>query len=288
MNLSCERRPPVEPDPSVFLRGRRRLAGDNLSEPLTPTRRRRSQGMHLFMALLLIVSLPVCAQSPAADFENANKMYEQGKFVEAAAAYEKLAESGKVSEAIYFNWGNALFKAGRMGRAIDAYQHAQRISPRDPDVRANLQFARNQVQGPTLLPDRLSRWLGKVTLSEWTGLASAAVWVWFLLLILLQWRPALKPTLKSHVIWVGVAAAFLCAGFGAAFYDQRIAQRAIIVAQEAVVRQAPIDESQSAFTLHDGAELRILDQKDQWLQVQTDPRRIGWVRKDSVLLGPAT
>jgi hypothetical protein len=79
----------------------------------------------------------------------------------------------------------------------------------------------------------------------------------------------------------------LCACFSASFYADRLAQRAIIVAQEAVARQAPLDESQSAFTLHDGAELQVLDQKDQWLQVRADTRRIGWVRKDSVVVTPA-
>jgi Flp pilus assembly protein TadD len=69
---------------------------------------------------------------------------------EAAAAYEQILTNGAVSPALYFNLGNAHFKAGQLGRAIAAYRQAERLTPRDPDVRANLQFARNRVQGPTL------------------------------------------------------------------------------------------------------------------------------------------
>jgi SH3-like domain-containing protein len=85
------------------------------------------------------------------------------------------------------------------------------------------------------------------------------------------------------VIWLGAIAGVLCACFFAAFYSERIAQRAIIVAKDAIARQAPLEESQNAFTLHDGAELQVLDQKDEWLQVRADTRRIGWVRKESVV-----
>src|SRR5258708_6882523 len=134
---------------------RRRLAGEVSVRTATPARRRRSQGLWAWSAMLIVVcSLHVHAEVSSGAFDAANKLYEQGKFADAAAGYEKLLQSGQVSEAIYFNWGNALFKSGQIGRAIAAYEQAERIAPRAPDVRANLQFARNQVPGPTLLPDR--------------------------------------------------------------------------------------------------------------------------------------
>ena len=125
-------------------------------------------------------ALTVAAASPAAlsdPFDSANRLYEQGKFPEAASAYEGLIRSGPVSPALYFNLGNAWFKSGQTGRAIAAYRRAERIAPRDPDLRANLQFVRNQVQGPTLLPDRWERGLSRLTVNEWTVLAAVALWL---------------------------------------------------------------------------------------------------------------
>jgi tetratricopeptide (TPR) repeat protein len=231
----------------------------------------------------MFFSLRGMAESPVAAFDNANKLYEQGKFDDAAKAYEKMVQTGHVSEPLYFNWGNALFKAGHIGQAIAAYQQAERIAPRDPDVRANLQFARNQVQGPTYLPERFWRWLGKLSLKEWTWVAAASLWAWLLMLTLVQWRPILKSVLKPYTLWLGVLALSLCACFSAAFYYSRLFPLAIVVAQEAVARQAPLEESQTAFTLHDGAEIEVLDQKDQWFQVQADAKRIGWVRRDALV-----
>src|SRR5262245_41102750 len=149
--------------------------------------------LHFFMLGLCIAGLLVCSrtsmeaasQSGDSAFESANRLYEQGKFTEAASAYQKLVQSGYASTAVYFNLGNAFFKAGQIGQAVAAYRQAERISPRDPDLRANLQFARNQIQGPTLGIPAWQRWLGKLSLNEWTLLAAGAVWVWFLLLIAL-------------------------------------------------------------------------------------------------------
>src|SRR5437867_5676222 len=56
------------------------------------------------------------AQSPAAAFDAANNLYDQGKYAEAAAAFEKLLSTGQPSPALYFNLGNAFFKSGQIGR----------------------------------------------------------------------------------------------------------------------------------------------------------------------------
>lgn len=237
-------------------------------------------------ASILISTAQAWAATAAADFESANTLYGQGKFGEAAAAYQRLAQSHEASAAVYFNLGNAFFKSGQIGRALAAYRQAEQLTPRDPDVRANLQFARNQIQGPTLPPDRLQRWLGRLSLNEWALLAAAAVWVWFLLLALLQFRPALKPSLKSYVLPIGLLAAVLCVCLGATLYQSRFTRSAIVVAHDIAVHTSPLDESNTAFTAHDGAELRVLDRKDEWLQVSTDTRHIGWLRRDQVAVWP--
>ena len=233
--------------------------------------------------IFLVSTLPLLAEAPAAAFDAANKLYEQGNYKQAAEAYKLLVQKAQVSAPLYFNWGNALFKAGQIGQAINAYQHAEALAPRDPDIRANLQFARNKVQAPTLLPERTQRWLGKLTLTEWTWLAAASLWVWLLLLAAMQWRPTLKSTLQNFVVWGGLCTLVVCACFAGSFYFHRLDSRATVVVAETNARLAPLEESQTAFTLHDGAELQVLDQKDQWLQVRIDPRRSGWIRKADVV-----
>jgi tetratricopeptide (TPR) repeat protein len=236
-----------------------------------------------FTLLALLFPLLARAEISGSAFESANKLYEEGKYSEAATAYATLLQTGQTSAALYFNLGNAFFKSGQIGRSIAAYRLAGQMTPRDPDVRANLQFARNQTQGPTLSPGRWQRWLGRLTLNEWTGLAAGAAWLWFLLLALRQWRPGLRPALPGYVITAAIAAGLLCGCAAAALYETRLTRVAIVIAGDAEVRHGPLAESQTAFTAHDGAELQVLDQKDEWLQVSAGPRRMGWLRRDQAL-----
>ena len=238
----------------------------------------------LALLLWLGCSFEALGNIPSDAFDAANKLYAQGEFTKAAGAYEALLQNGQASEAIYFNLGNAFFKAGQLGRAIVAYHQAERLRPRDPDLRANLQFARNQVQGPTLSPTTWQKWLGRLNVNEWTVLASVALWSCFLSLALLQWRPWLKPALRSYVIGLVAITLLVCGCMAAALLETAPGRLAVAVKPQSAVRQGPMDESQNAFTIQDGAELRVLDQKDDWLQVTTDPRRIGWVRKDHLLV----
>ena len=57
---------------------------------------------------------------------------------------------------------------------------------------------------------------------------------------------------------------------------------AVVTQRTAVMRLGPFEESQSAMELKDGAELRVLDVKDDWLQVTPDDRQRGWIPAASV------
>lgn len=245
---------------------------------------------HILVLLMpaLIAGGPIsgfCAADVTNQFETANRLYQQGKSDEAITAYQRLLEHGVVAPALYFNLGNAYFKSGQLGRAIAAYRMAQQLSPRDPDIRANLQFARNQVQPPTFPANKLAQWLGTFTLNEWTTFAAAVFWVFFVLLAVGEARPQLKRRTRPCIWFAGSAFVILAACLVTAHVAQRNATRiAIIVEPEVAVRQGPLDDAPKAFVAHDGAELKVLDQKDDWLQVSVAPGRFGWVNRAAVVI----
>jgi hypothetical protein len=238
-------------------------------------------------AALIIVALFSGVGARAASrlddlFDSANRLYEQSKFSDAVTAYEGIVRTGYVSAPVYFNLGNAYFKSGQIGRAIEAYRIAERLAPRDPDIRANLAFARNQVQGPTFRPTALESWPARLTLNEWTGLAALAFWIWLVVLMMGQLQPPLRPSLRGTRITAGFATGVLVACALAALHFQ---SRSVVVVPtaELVVRNGPLDDSPEAFTAHDGAELRVIDHKDNWIEVATGSQRTGWVKQEQVL-----
>jgi len=244
---------------------------------------------------LWLILLLLCAGSfgraddVSSDFDQANKLYEEGKFTEAAAAYEKMLRQGHDSPALYFNLGNALFKAGQVGRAVLNYRLAERLAPRDPDIRANLQFARNSVAtGATPTPSWWERWTRRLTLNEWTLLTSGALWLWLGLLTLGQWRPALKKSLGGYSATAGIGTALLALCLGLESYNRFAIKSVIVAVREAVVRYGPLNESPNYFTVRDGMELTVLDSKGEWVQIADRAQRIGWLRREQVLFLPSS
>ncbi|HTX22549.1 MAG TPA: tetratricopeptide repeat protein [Candidatus Aquilonibacter sp.] len=244
----------------------------------------------LFTSLfVLAVAGKIFAADTATDFNLANKLYAEGKFSEAADYYEKILQTGAASPNLLFNYGNAEYKAGNLGKAIAAYRRAELLAPRDEDVRANLAFVRNQVQNDAPRASdwfRLAGWLGQLTLNEWALLAAAAFWLTFLLLATRQIRPALGARLKGVTIFTAMLAIFFGAALGLQAAEHFSTETAVVTAHKATALIGPFDDAQTAFDVHDGAELSVLDHHGDWLQVSDGPGKIGWLQKSQVEVLP--
>lgn len=240
----------------------------------------------LFPILLILVCAGrLLAADVADDFAAANKLYAEGKFAMAAAGYEKILQTGVESPALLFNAANAEYKAGNLGQAIANYCRAEQLSPHDAEIRANLAFVRNQVQGGTVRESRWRVWLGQLSLNEWTTLAVVAFWLLFAALAFRQIRPALASRLKGATWVLAVVTIFFGAGLGLQAVNHS-RQTAIVLSDGAAARSGPWDEAQSTFTLHDGAELNVVDHHENWVQVADASGKTGWLSAKQVALLP--
>jgi len=228
-------------------------------------------------ALLLLFQFRVAAGIPSADFEAANRLYEKGDYAGALGAYQKLADTRQTSPALLFNLGNAYFKNGQIGRAIFAYRHAQRLDPRDPDIRANLKFALSTVPGNDTRTSNLDRALELLTLNERGALTAIALWICFGCMALGQFRTNFKSALRTFVVGAAIFAIFFGAWYAQGLIARVTERKVVVTAPTATVRFGPLEESQVSFNVRDGNELQLIGRKDKWLQVADASNRSGWI-----------
>ena len=228
-------------------------------------------------------------------FEQGNKFYEQRKYSDAVSAYEKAIQSGQSNGPAFFNLGNAFFKAGQPGKSIAAYREAEKTIPRDPGLRYNLQFVRNQVSGAGASVQKgWKQWLTHLTLNEWTMLFMCSFWLWMALLALGEVRPESRKAMRGYTGVAGLVMALLGAALGTSAYQQSSQRGAVVVVTNAVVRFGPLDEASVAFQLRDGSEVTVTGAKDVgtakkmegqgWYLIEDSARRSGWLKADQIEL----
>jgi tetratricopeptide (TPR) repeat protein len=222
-----------------------------------------------------------------ADFSIANKLYAQGKFSDAATVYEKILESGNTSANLLFNCGNAEFKSGSLGKAIAAFRQAELLAPRNSEIRANLNFVRERVQGATIRESFWQRWFGQLSLNEWTIFAAVAFWLMFILLAVKQIRPALAPKVRGITFALISLTILFVAILSIQTTNHFSKSTAVVVSSLAQVRSGPFDDAQNAFAVHDGAELLVLNHHDDWIQVADGFGKSGWLPAKQVEILPS-
>lgn len=236
------------------------------------------------LALTCVVNL--FAGDVTTDFSGANKLYAEGKYSAAAAAYEKIIQNGAQSPSLLFNAGNAEFKSGHLGKAIAAYRQGESLSPRDAELRANLAFVRNQVQGATLRESRWQNWVNALTLNEGAVLTAGLLWLVLGLFAVRQLRPVLVPKLKTATRILVVLTIFSATVLGLQAANHFSNGTGVVTVAEVTARSGPFEDAQSAFTARDGAEFSVLDRHDDWIQVASSTGKTGWLPVKQLALLP--
>lgn len=232
-------------------------------------------------------SAPVTATAPAS-FDAANALYETQRYAEAAQAYEALIAVGPASTATLFNLGNAHFKLGKIGKAILNFRRAELLAPRDPDIRANLQFAREQA-GLGLPPSAniIEPVVRRLSANEWCALMMISFWTMLGLLALVQLRPSLRAALRPYLLVSAVGTVAMASALGGWWHAHRQTERCIVETSASgstvlTVKFGPLEESQTAFSVKDGAEVFAIGNKGNWTQITDDGRRTGWVPESAL------
>jgi tetratricopeptide (TPR) repeat protein len=242
----------------------------------------------LFIGLALVLGILAVQPSLAQEQEMqiGNSLYENGRYAEAAQAYEQLIAQGVHDSAVYYNLGNAYFRQGDVGRAIFNYQRAAQLAPRDPDIQANLALARAQAvdQLPAASSSPLDNFASAtrsaLTLNE-MALLALALWFFFGLVWLVYRQMEngrAKEMLQYVLILSGVAMVLGTFALGSRVYLENNRQQAVVIADVVDVSAGPSADTITEFDLHSGAEVELLEQRGDWVRLALPGGQVqGWV-----------
>lgn len=216
-------------------------------------------------------------------FMDANTQYANGHYAEAAKMYEQIVAEQPRAE-VYYNLGNAYFKAGELAQSILAYERCLRLDPTHRDARHNLRFAEARIV------DHIED-TGTFFLSKWAAylrnLLSVNTWFyltlagWCLFLFtLLGFLLGPSVALRKSSFWMGIVALILTVCMGANGLSLRHRDRA---REEAIITQGIVNAKSSPdrsgtdlFSVHEGTKVRIEETIGDWANIHVG-NHVGWI-----------
>lgn len=217
-------------------------------------------------------------------FVQAGFHYRDGRYEEAADLYEKIAEAGWKSGALYYNLGNSYFRRGETGRAVLNYERAALLIPRDEDLRHNRRFVYSAANlppgtGEDLFQRALHGHMRFYTFNE-------MVWIIYAVFLaalaahvfgrVLRWRPGLKTAVLSVLLIV-------MTGFAAGLvYKIQYYRDLAFAVEPAEARFEPRDEATTHFRLKEGSRVKIVRPQGPWVKIRRPDGRLGWVPQEAL------
>jgi hypothetical protein len=252
-------------------------------------RRRVDWAPTLLWIAVLAGPTPARADTPEEIFERGNRAYDAGRYEEAAEAYRTVLRYQVEDARVEYNLGNAEFRRGNLGRAILHYERARRLDPTDPDVRANLDYARSQRLDRVPPPERpavvawLIRWQDRIGADRLAWAALGLVWAGCGVLV---WGLSVPGRWRARQGWSLAALVTLLALVGASWYGtverQAGDSTAVVVARLVEVLAGPGENNATLATIHEGLDVEVWAEREEWLQVRLPNGVSGWVSRHSV------
>lgn len=209
---------------------------------------------NLILGLLCFGCL--AASGVANDFDQANQQFKAGDYAAAAATYENVLATEGPRAAVFYNLGNSYQQLKQYGPAILAYERARLLTPRDPDLLANLALARKAATAfeESGLHPWLDVVLNRLSRNDWSWLVAGAA---LFLGVLAVAAGAVKLPRRLVLAGASLAGIAIAAGGTALYLRRAETGRGIVLSESATVRLSPFEKAESLGTPGPGRSVRL-------------------------------
>ncbi len=247
----------------------------------------------LLIALAILATLPASlarAEESSDPLAQADALYRDGKFAEAAAAYREALEAGLQGARVQYNLANALYRSGAKGEAIAHYEAALTAAPRDADIRANLNRALSE--RPAGRPAPSASWLHAAgarvvrtfTLSEFAAAAALGWWLTLAALAALLLGIGKRRRVRRLTIALAMLTLALTGFAIARWWAYHVIDRGVVTAKTAQLRTGPGESFEVAMPVQEGWTLRVLRRDADWAEIIGEGGVHGWLPTSSLVM----
>lgn len=261
----------------------------------------KSIRLTLLCAFMIMIGVVKAHATTEEILANADSAYAADDYGYAIASYQEALRADGSSPQLFYNLGNAYYRAGKPGLAIVSYERALRLDPSYSDASFNLDFVRSRLvdrQQPdssvfttfldsvlSLMPSNYWAWLGATFFVVFIGLAAIYLYT--------------SPIIMRKIGFFGGIAALLfsilflvLACIGATRMASR--NKAVVTSQSVILSTAPRtprDRNEEVALLHEGSSLKVIDSLTSttdtigsgiWYKVELDSDHKGWAPATSL------
>lgn len=210
--------------------------------------------------------------------EEAFDLYQEGKYLDAAAKYEALINNELPSSDLYFNLGTCYLAAHDIAHARLALERALLLNPGSRSIQQQLNRLSRSIE-PNIEP------LPSFFLLEYffnlRDLLNKNSWGWLFLIFSSSFAVfgmiLPSPRRKALLLFIGFITFFLCLLFVARNRHEQTPASILMDAQP--LRIAPEISSQQLIFLGVGTKAQPVDSLGEWYKVVLDNNDIGWLPK---------
>jgi tetratricopeptide (TPR) repeat protein len=225
-------------------------------------------------------------------FEQANALYNEGKYAEAIDKYESILESDIHSAELYYNLGNANYKLNNIAPSVYYFEKALQLNPNDKDIKNNLSFAQQMtIDAIDKVPQvGFSRIINNVVntfkTDTWAKIAIGGVIIFVLLFLMYHFSYA---TSQKRIAFIISVLSLLIACFSTAMAFQKESSNkkdnpAIVFTQESKVKSEANQTSEEVFRLHEGTKVQVLETYEDWNKIRLSDNSTGWIPSKDIRL----
>jgi len=224
-------------------------------------------------------------------FLEANKALIAENYNDAIDKYESILNNGYESTELYYNLGNAYYRAEYIGKSIWAYSNALEISPRNSDISHNLSIANTRIVDRIEMPKSfifitIYRYIKSImTTNEWILFGSFLIFIksihfsgMKLGLYLVKMYKMTSTVLISLIMIVHIFAMD-------SYIDKQRKNSAIVISNNVNAYSGPFyGDNSKLFQINEGIKVNISNQQEDWTEIILIDGKKGWIPSETIWL----